>query len=596
MERVADYIIRKINEIGVNKIFLITGRGILYLTDAVARNENVKHVCTYHEQGASYAAMAYALAKGGPATCLVSTGCAATNAVTACLCAYQDNLPVIFLSGNNPLKENTRHTGVKIRTYGSQEADIISVVQGITKYSVMLENMDEVVYEVEKALFLAQEGRRGPVWIDVPLDVQNMRIDEKGQKHFTHPQNDYLCDDVRICLNDEIERINRAERPIILIGGGARNAFEEVRILSEKFGIPVAFSPSACDIYGSSNELSVGAVGSLGGSRAGNFCVQNADYILAIGTKLCSQETGSKESFAREAKVTVVDIDKNEHTKNGINIDKVIYADAKHFLQALLERKIKPASGAWTEKCKEWKKLFSLDNEQFSIELREKNKLDIYSFSELLSKNLSDNATVITDAGFEELIVPATIRFKDTQRCLFPAAQGAMGYAIPAIIGAYEAGREDIACVVGDGSVMMNIQELQTICAMRIPAKVFVINNNMYSVIRKRQRDLFRNRTIGNDPSDGVSQPNFRRIAEGFGIKYLRTSTRSEFIAEISGIMSAKELMIIEVCTDENQVYLHESYAVNDNKKLVRRPIEDMSPFLDRDIIKREMIIPTLEE
>lgn len=596
MERVADYIIRKVYESGVRHIFMLTGRGILYLTDAVARSGEIEPVCTYHEQGASFAAMAYAKAGDTPAACLVSTGCAATNAVTACLCAYQDNIPIVFISGNNPLEENTGHTGVNIRTYGSQEADIISMVRGITKYAVMLEDKDEIAYEVEKALFLASDRRKGPVWIDVPLDVQNMRIDDEKQKHFA-PLEDHKEEKISEEDIDAVAaEIQDASRPIILIGGGARESRDEIEAIADKYGFPIVFSPSACDVYGTSHVLSIGCVGSIGGSRAGNFAVQNADYVLAIGTKLCSQETGKKAYFARNAKNTVVDIDVNEHKKDGVHIDRLIVSDAKMFLSELLKKLTKGADPVWSEKCKHWKGLFSIDNESFVKELKKYNALDLYSFADIMSEHLSDDATVITDAGFEELIIPSTIRYGKDQKCLFPASQGAMGYAIPAIIGAYKVGRKNIACIVGDGSIMMNIQELQMIQSLQIPAKIFVINNNMYSVIRKRQKDLFRDRTVGNDPSDGVPEPDFERLSDGFGIAYRLINDREELKKEISGILSDNTLEIIEVMSTPDQKYLHESYAINEKKRLVRRPIEDMSPFLDREVLRQEMIIPVLED
>lgn len=596
MERVADYIIRKVNEAGAECIFLLTGRGILYLTDAVAKNKNIRHISTYHEQGASYASMAYSAARNSVAVCLVSTGCAATNAVTACLCAYQDNLPVVFISGNNPLAENQRHTGVNIRTYGSQEADIISVVQNITKYAVMLECKEEVAITVENALYLAQEGRKGPVWIDVPLDVQNMHIDEKELLHFTVPDGEPDVASLDEQAQVVAEELGASKRPILLVGGGARDAAKEIKKLVEEHKIPLAFSPSACDIYGTSHELSIGAVGSLGGSRAGNFVVQNADYILAVGTKLCSQETGMKHAFARTAKIIVLDIDENEHTKDGIHIDRIINADAKIFLSKLCEQNIKTVASEWEDRCRHWKEVFAVSKEAFIGTLRENNELDLYMFAQILSEALADDAAVITDAGFEELIIPSTIKYKDGQRCLFPASQGAMGYAIPAIIGVYEAGRKNIVCVVGDGSFMMNMQELQTIKALDISAKIFVISNNMYAVIRKRQTDLFRKRTIGNDPSDGVPKPDFKKIADSFGVDYLCVDSKQTLEDCIADILASDGLQIIEVACTPDQTYLHESYALNDRKKLVHRPIEDMAPFLKRDVIRGEMVIPMMEE
>lgn len=593
MERVADYLIRKVNEAGANHVFLITGRGILYLTDAVAKNTEITPVSTFHEQGASYAAMAYASVNEGVAACLVSTGCAATNAVTACLCAYQDNLPVIFISGNNQLDENTRHTGVDIRTYGSQETDIIGIVQPITKYAVMLENVEDVVREVEKALFIAQEGRKGPVWIDVPLDVQNMRLEENLQKHYVIPS--YKAYENDESLEYVADALNKAKRPILFIGGGARKSENEIRTMVENLNIPVLCSPAACDIYGTNNALSIGTVGSLGGSRAGNFTIQNSDFVLVVGSKLCSQLTGVKANFARGAKVVVVDIDEKEHRKDGVKLDRVIICDAKEFLTKLLNKNLRIHSDEWAKKCEYWKSIFCINNEQFIKELKDENKIDLYSLMDELSAVLPSDATVITDAGLEELIVPSAIRYKVGQRCLFPAAQGAMGYAIPAVIGAYEAGRNNIYCIVGDGSIMMNIQELQIISDLHIPVKIIVINNNMYAVIRKRQTDLFRKRTVGNDPSDGVPEPNFRNIAQCFGFNYRRIGTRDELLSELTNFYDGNAEIVEIICTPE-QKYFHESYAINDKRKLVHRPIEDMSPFLPRELIKEEMIIDMMEE
>ena len=594
MERVSDYIIRKINEAGASHIYLITGRGILYLTDAVAKNQNIVSVSTFHEQGASYAAMAYAAAKNSISACLVSTGCAATNATTACLCAYQDNLPVVFISGNNPLNENTRHTGCPIRTYGSQEADIVDIVDSITKYAVMFENVDTVVYEVEKALWLAQNGRKGPVWIDIPLDIQNMRIEESAQKHYfpVVDTNENLIVEAKIVADE----LNSAKRPIILIGGGSRAAEEEIRTLVEKIEIPIVFSPTASDVYGSWNRLSVGAVGSLGGTRAGNFSIQNSDYVLAIGTKLCSQLTGMKDKFAREAKITVVDIDEIEHKKDGVKIDHLIIGSSKEFVSKLLSYDLKPCNHSWKDRCLHWKKLFSINNEEFIQELISSNQIDLYSLVDLINSVLPDEATVMTDAGFEELIVPSTLKLRSGQKCLFPAGQGAMGYAIPAILGAYDSGMKNLIAIVGDGSFMMNIQELLVIASRKIPVKILVINNNMYSVIRKRQHDLFRTRTIGNDSSDGVPTPDFEMLASCFGFCYRKINDRRNLINNISTILSSMDVPeIIEIMCTPDQQYFHESYALNMNRRLVHRPIEDLSPFLPRDLIKKEMIIKQCE-
>ncbi len=598
MERVADYIIEYLVEKGIRHIFLITGRGILYLTDAVAKNPDIKAVSTYHEQGASYAAMAYAAATDGMAACLVSTGCAAANAVTATLCAYQDNLPVIFISGQNMLHETTAYTGLSIRTFGSQETNIIPIVKSVTKYAEMLTEPDQVGNMLDKALGAANGGRKGPVWIDVPLDIQNARVRSRdADREETIPE--AVCPRIsREDICSTAEELNRAKRPVVLIGGGVRSsgAVRQIGRFVETNRIPLVFSASAADTYGASHELSVGAVGSLGGSRAGNFAVQNADFVLAIGTKLCSQSVGNFEGFAREAKVFVADIDPEEHKKPGIRMDRFITGDAKEFLEELLKQEIKSCFDDWAQTCIHWKDRFSIGRERFIEELVKNDETDLYHFADILSDLLPDNATVITDAGFEELIIPSSVRFRDRQRCLFPASQGAMGYALPAIVGAWYAGRENIITVVGDGSFMMNMQELQLIGSHRIPAKIFVINNNMYAVIRKRQKDLFRNRTIGNDPSDGVPAPDFKKIADCFGFLYEEIKAEHDLISGTERVLKMEVPVICEVHSTPDQKYFHMSYARNGKRKLVRRPLEDLSPFIDRETLKEEMIVSPLEE
>ncbi len=597
MERVADYIIKRLEQEGVDTIFLITGRGILYLSDAVARDQNIRGVSVYHEQGASYAAMAYAAARDGMGTCLVSTGCAATNAVTAALCAWQDNLPCVFISGQHMLRETTRHTGVPIRTYGSQEADIISIVKPITKYAVMLENPEDVAVELDKAIYWANEGRKGPVWIDVPLDVQNMRIEAEQLRRYMpeKPSAGAVADEVVHLIADEL---SIAERPLLFVGGGVRSAGAQdlVREFSTETGIPIVFSTSAADTVGAGEMVSIGAVGSLGGSRAGNFAVQNADYLLVLGSKLCSQTIGSDaERFSRAARITVVDIDPAEHQKNGARIDNCVCADVKQFMKQLCAVKPTVRCVPWMEKCLHWKDCFSVKKERF-LEERHEGRIDLYRFADVLSDLLPEDATVITDAGFEELIIPSAVRYKNGQRCLFPAAQGAMGYAVPAVLGTYFAGRRNIVAVVGDGSVMMNVQELQIIRWHNIPAKIFIINNNMYAVIRKRQKDLFRRRTIGNDPSDGVPSPDFEKIAGSFDLDYRRINKENELSASVRDVLEMDRPCICEVMCKTEQPYLHESVAINEAHRVVKRPIEDMSPFLDREVFLAEMIVEPIKE
>ena len=591
MERVADYIIKKIHAEGIDHIFLVNGRGVLFLTDAVAREKDFNFTSTYHEQGASFAAMAYSSLNSKGGACLVSTGCAATNAITAALCAYQDNLPMIFISGQHMLNETTRFTGLPIRTYGSQETDIINIVQSITKYAIMLTDPKQIAIEIEKAFYIMREGRQGPVWIDIPLNIQNARINPDELEHFKI-LNELKTTNLQI--SEITNEISKAKRPLLLLGGGVRsaNAISEIIELVEKTNLPVVFTPSAVDVYGLSYKLSIGAIGSIGGSRAGNFALQNADFILAVGTRLCSQITGSDfEHFTNSAKIFIVDIDSIEHKKIGVKFDKLFIVDAKFLFEQMLKESISKTSEEWINKCCHWKKSFSISNEEFIIQQKNENIIDLYQFADSLSNFLPEKVTIITDAGFESLIIPATIRFRKGQRCLFPKAQGAMGYAVSAILGSYFAGSSNIIAIIGDGSIMMNVQELQIIKSNNIPVKIFVINNNMYAVIRKRQKDLFRKRTIGNDPSDGLAAPDFRKVAECFGFIYEKIQNYTELENKIKDVMEINEPILCEVICTPEQKYLHKSYARNEEGHFVNRPLEDLSPFIDRDKFIKEMLV-----
>lgn len=594
MVRVADYIIDAVQKAGANHIFMVTGRGVLQLTDAVAKNKEVKGISTLHEQGASYTAMAYAKTSGRVGACLVSTGCAAANAVTGCLCAYQDSLPVVFISGQHSLNETVHYTGAKIRTFGSQEADVIGLVKSITKYAVMLADPSQVVYEVEKAIYMATHGRKGPVWIDVPLDIQSARIEPDKQKHYEG--NEAVVHATAKEVEIVVERLEKAERPLILVGGGCYGCGEKIKNISERCRVPVAYTYSGCDIYGSGNPLSIGAVNSLGAPRAGNFVFQNADFILAIGSRLCSQTVGGDAKMAaRCADIAVVDIDAEEHTKKGIDISLFIHSDAGSFLDALSDRVGTLNCGEWVSRCLHWKEIFDVETEEFIADDSESGRIDLYRFAAEIGRILPEDAAVITDAGLEELIIPSTIPFQEGQKCLFPASQGAMGYAIPAIIGAYFGGAGNIVAIVGDGSAMMNIQELQLLLYHGIPARIFVINNNMYSVIRSRQRDLFRTRTIGNDPNDGVPMPDFKALAGAFGLKYRIITCADGLEASLADVMGEPGAVLCEVLCKTEQRYFHTSIRRNKKGKLVRTSLEDMSPFMSRELLEKEMVIDVID-
>lgn len=582
MPRVADIIMQKLVDIGIRDVFLVTGRGMLYLSDALAKNENLRAICTHHEQSAAFAAMAAAQTSGKLGVCMVSTGCAATNALTPTLCAWQDNVPMLVISGQHKLNETTHYTKLPIRTYGQQEADIIALAKPITKYAVMLTKPESVEFELEKAIYLAQNARKGPVWIDVPLDIQNARVERDNLEHFTPNKSEFHAN--KADINFVLQKLQKAKRAVILYGSGVKDAKNELEKFMLKTKIPAVYASSAVDILSSQNALNIGCVGAMGANRAANFAVQNADFVLVLGCRMNSMLTGDIANFVREGEIITVDIDENEHKKFGKKISKIIVADAKCFLEDLLVQNLPQTPEFWQEKCKFYKQKFPKCEERFKGD----GLVDLYYLAEILENVLEKDGVLVSDAGLEELIIPTSVNFRENQRCIHPAAQGAMGYALPAAIGAYLASKKQVIAVIGDGSVMMNLQELQTIKHHKFPIKILIINNDCYAVIRKRQQEIFR-RAIGTDEANGISCPDFQKIAECFEFKYAKISSSKELV-NLKQILKTNEPLICEIMAKPDQIYIHSSFK-RENGKFTQPPIEDQSPFLDREIFNEAMII-----
>lgn len=592
MKRLADYVIERLVSEGVRHLPLVTGRGILYLSDAVAKNPEMHPVPVLHEQGGAFAAVAYAQYNDYLGACLISTGCASTNTLTAVLNAWQDGVPCIFISGQNKLKETVGYTGKRIRTYGSQEANILPIVSPVTKYSTMVTDSKTIGAVMDKAIYYATHGVKGPVWIDIPVDVQNMRVEPEALERWIAPEEHMEIGEED--LNHVFQALSESKRPIILLGSGVRSAgaVENFRVLMDKYPIPVVFSPSAVDTYGTGYKYSIGAVAAVGGTRAGNMAMQNADLILSIGNRLSPMTTGSQyEKFGREAKLVVIDINRDEHEKDTVRIDRLIIADAGSFIDRLSKLELPPVSDEWLDKCSHWKTIFPKCEDIY----RKSEKVDIFNLADTLSKVSKDGAVILSDAGIEELIVPTVFSYGGGQRCLHPVSQGCMGVALSAAIGAHYACGHAVTAVIGDGSVMMNIQELQTISFNKIPVRMIIVNNGFYNVIRKRQVELFRNRTIGTWEKDGVGCPDFEKLANCFGIKYMRINDSTELESKLQELESINEPVICEVMAVENQEYFRTSGAFNSQRRFVLRPLEDLYPWLDRKAFVNEMIVEPID-
>ena len=590
--RVADFIVDALFNLGIHKAFVVTGRGSLFITDALAKSNTIKPFFLHHEQSAAIAANGVYQSKGEPSACIISTGCASTNTLTGLLCAWQDSIPTVFISGQNTMSETQRYTGLKIRSYGQQEADIIPIVSSITKYSVMLTEPNMVRYEIEKAFSIATSGRKGPVWIDVPLDIQNMRV--------AHPLKAYQIVPKKLKLKATDKKyllscFKKSERPAILIGSGvkAAGAKQLLHKFIEKFRLPLVYSSSAPDTYGSKKALSIGSLGSQGCSRAGAFVIQNSDLILVLGSRLNSLTTGQDfMKFGRESKIVVVDIDLLEHSKSSIEIDRLVNSDLLYCLENLIEEDIRPSWEPWISKCLHWKKIFKVPEKK----IKGNERVDLYHLSDRFSDLLPESSTFICDSGFVDVIMPTNIDFGNNQTCIHPVSQGAMGYAIPAAIGANIAGNDEIFVVVGDGSIMMNIQELQTIAFHTFPIKLFVLNNHAYAIIRRRQNLLFRGRSIGTDESNGVSCPNFKAVAKSFGLKYFLIKKNKQVDLVIEEIKNFDGPVLCEVLGELDQNYIEVGFAKTKSKKIVRRPLEDQTPFLNRTLFLNEMLIDPIDQ
>lgn len=589
--RLADFVFEKLADHGADTVYLVTGRGALFLTDAVAKSKRLRPVCTHHEQSAAYAAAARAQLHNALSVCLVSTGCASTNTVTGVLSAYQDGLPVVFISGQNVLKETTYFTGHKLRTYGQQEANIIEIVKSITKYAVTVTDPRQIRQQLEQAIYLANEGKKGPVWIDIPLDLQSAQIESDELAAFVAPDSpvqapvadlDYLR-----------SALAQAQRPVLLIGSGIRSAdmlapFAE---FAEANQIPVVYTPSSADCYPLGRPLSVGSLGSMGCSRAGAFAVQNADCVVVLGNRLSSITTGVDLcKFARNARLIVVDLDQDEHQKNELKIDRLIVQDLRFLFERLGPQRLSGDTAAWVARCQHWKTVFAREPYFASDE-----RIDLYDLMPALSSALADDAIVITDSGLIEVILPSNLDFAGQRRAIHPVSQGAMGFSIPAVLGVADAGRQTVV-VVGDGSFMMNMQELETIRAHKIPLKLLVVNNNVYSIIRRRQQELFRNRTIGTDPGNGVTVPSFEKVAALFDFGYVRIDTLEGLQAGIAQVLQSEGPVLCEIMGKDTQEYVEVSHAKNSAGKFVRRPLEDQWPFLEREQFLSEMLVEPIDQ
>ena len=593
--RVCDLIAKFLEEHDVNDIFMVSGGGLMFLTDGLACNPNLNVTCCHHEQAVAMSTVGYS--KYGKMACgYVTTGCGGTNAVTGVLNAWQDNTPCMFISGQVKLKETIRGRKLAIRQLGVQEADIIKIIESITKYSVMITDAEETLYHLEKAFYLATTGRPGPVWIDVPMDIQSAEIDETKLKHFDVNE---LNEDKKEITNEELQSIitdlKNAKRPIIIAGQGIRlsGSIDKFDELIHKHNIPFVCSRMGTDVLPTEDKLNIGRIGNKG-MRSANFAVQNADFVLSLGSRLSVSSTGQEyDYFVRDAKLTVVDIDRTEHEKDTIKIDELIVADLKDVFEKLtLDEDID--YNEWAETCYNWKEKYPICLDEY---YDDSEGINLYVFIEELSKYLKDDCSIIGDAGSAVYVPPQGLKTKTKeQRYITSGAQAEMGFTLPASVGVAIASEKDVYAITGDGSLQMNIQELQTLVHYNLPVKLFVWNNDGYLSIRATQNKFFNGRFIGTDKNSGVSFPDLERISAAYGIKYKKIDKIEDFEKVMNEVNEFNGPVLIEVICIPNQPIIPTvSSKKLDDGTLVSSPIEDMFPFLPRDEFKENMINKPLD-
>ena len=594
--RVADFIADFIfEELNVKHVFMVTGAGIMHLTDGVASHPKLQAICPHHEQTSSMAIDAYSRASENFGVGFFTSGPGGTNAVTGLCGAWQDSVPCLFISGQVKKKETTNNAKIPgLRQFGVQELDMIPIVKYACKYATTLNDPNKVKYEFEKAVHIAKSGRPGPVWIQIPMDVQSSIIDETKLNGFEH-------DDVIPTASDaEVDKIikllKKSKRPVIIAGQGIRisGAISLLEKFTSKFKIPVVTPFLGIDTIKSDLLQYVGKTG-VKGDRPANFAMQNSDLIIAIGTSLHVTVIGyTYKHFAREAKKIVIDIDKKSHKKKTIDIDSFILSDAKKFFEKIIkftENETLNDYAKWINQCNEWKKKYPVCLPEYK---QNKKSLNSYLLIDTLCKHSKKNDIFVSDAGGTYYATCQAIQLtKPGQRYIPSGAMATMGYSLPAAIGisvATNKGR--VIALTGDGSFQQNLQELQTLIEYDLPVKLFVLNNDGYESIRVSQKNYFDNRLIGESNQSGVSFPDTLKIAKAYGIKAVRIRNYQELENKLDGILNFDKAVIVDVIIPRDQPIIPTvSSVVNPDGTMSSRPLEDMAPFLDREEYKKNLYI-----
>lgn len=584
----SDYVLKFLEEKKVKNVFTITGGAICFLMDAFSRNKNMTYTTVAHEQAAAMMADSYSRLGPNFSATMVTSGPGATNLLTGIACSWFDSIPSLHICGqvNRHELSNFDKSTQKVRQVGFQETDIVSMAKPITKFTYQLKNENEIRYVLEKAYYISQSGRPGPVLIDIPMDLQRKKIIPAKLKSFYIKKKEVKKKKLISQISEIIKNFKKSKRPVIIIGGGVRisKTNKDLSIFLKKFNIPLVTTWSGVDSITHNTKSYMGNVG-VYGSRPANFVVQNSDFVLSLGTRLDTRITGGvPKNFAREAIIASVDIDKDELNKNrglkiNIKINECLSDFFSYFKKASNNSIVNKPE--WLQKSILWKKKYPMI---LNIHKRQKKYVNPYFFMERLSKHLGKDDVVITDDGAHLTWTIQALKVLKKQRLFSAFGNSPMGYAFPASIGASIAlNKKKIICIDGDGSIQINIQELQTMVSNKLPVKIIIINNDGYGIIKQFQELYLDKRHEAVDSKKGVTNPNFQKVARAYGIKYSEIKNNSNIDRVLKKAINSKNAEFINVFVKPDQKITP--------KLTFGSPLEDLSPQLSRDEFYENMII-----
>ena len=599
--KLSDWVAQACVDHGVRHVFMVTGGGAMHLNHSLGTHPQLDCIFNHHEQACAMGAEAYGRLNNRLAVVNVTSGPGGTNAITGVYGAYVDSIGMLVISGQVKFETTVRSTGLPLRQYGDQELDIEPIVKPITKYCAMVTDPATIRYHLEKAFYLATSGRPGPVWLDIPLDVQNAKIDPDNLIGFDKKEVDepWRATDLDQTATEILSRLKTAKRPVIFAGGGVRlsGKHREFIELIDKLGVPVVSGWNAHDVIWEDHPLNCGRPGSIG-NRAGNFTVQNADFLLVLGSRLnIRQVSYNWKSFAREAFKIWVDIDEQELQKPSVHADMAIHASLADLLPILAQVSYEGPSSAqqtWLAWCRERVARYPVVLEDYW----RRPEINPYCFMQALFERLNEDQIIVTGNGSACVVSFQTAKLKKGQRLWTNSGCASMGYDLPAAIGAANAtpGKQ-IVCLAGDGSIMMNLQELQTIAGYNLPIKIFILNNNGYSSIFQTHRNFFNGVEVGAGPKSGVSFPSFEKLARGFEIEYMSCASHHDMPVTIEAVMLTDGPVICEVLLDPDQPFAPKLGAKqHPDGRITSPPLEDLSPFLSREELLDNLLIQPIEE